>query len=65
MSHPNYPNAPSLQTVTARLTEATLDAVHEFWPDNVSLLDSRIADSSRIHGPRSRSASSHAERLLA
>ncbi|MGH8673175.1 MAG: TA system VapC family ribonuclease toxin, partial [Burkholderiales bacterium] len=26
--------------------------LHEFWPDDVSLLDARIADPSRIHGPR-------------
>jgi len=52
MSHPNYPNAPPLQTVVGLLAEATADAVHEFWPDDVSLLESRIADVSRIHGPR-------------
>ena len=52
MSHPNYPNAPSLQTVVARLREATADAVHEFWPDDVTLLESRVADATRIHGPR-------------
>ncbi len=52
MSHPNYPNAPSLQTVMVRLAEATADAVHEFWPDDISLLESRIADPTRIHGPR-------------
>lgn len=52
MSHPNYPNAPSLQMIMVRLAEATLDAVHEFWPDDVSLLESRVADPTRIHGPR-------------
>ncbi|MEX2494831.1 MAG: TA system VapC family ribonuclease toxin [Woeseia sp.] len=52
MSHSNYPNAPSLQTVMARLSEATADPVHEFWPDDVSLLDSRVADPTRVHGPR-------------
>lgn len=52
MSHPNYPNAPSLQTVMARLAEATCGDVHEFWPDDVSLLERRVADTSRIHGPR-------------
>jgi hypothetical protein len=52
MSHPNYPNAPSLQNVVARLAEATAETVHEFWPDDVSLLESRIADPTRIHGPR-------------
>ena len=26
--------------------------IHEFWPDKVSLLDSDVVDSTRIHGPR-------------
>lgn len=52
MSHPNYPNGPSLQAIVARLAEATAEAVHEFWPDDVSLLESRVADPTRIHGPR-------------
>jgi uncharacterized protein len=51
MSHPNYPNAPPLQTVTARLAAATADVVHEFWPNDVSLLDASVVDSRRIHGP--------------
>lgn len=52
MSHPNYPNAPSLQTALARLAAATAESVHEFWPDDVSLLEGRVADATRIHGPR-------------
>lgn len=52
MSHPNYPNGPSLQTIVARLAEATGEPVHEFWPDDVTLLESRVADPTRIHGPR-------------
>jgi predicted nucleic acid-binding protein len=36
----------------ARLAAATAEAVHEFWPDDVSLLESRVADATRIHGPR-------------
>lgn len=52
MSHPGYPNAPSLQGVMARLAAATADPVHEFWPDDVSLLDDGVVDASRIHGPR-------------
>ena len=45
MSHPAYPNAPPL-------AEATASPLHEFWPDDVSLLDSRVADPTRIHSPR-------------
>ena len=52
MSHPGYPNALPVRAVMERLTEATASTFHEFWPDNVSLLDPRIADASRIHGPR-------------
>jgi predicted nucleic acid-binding protein len=35
-----------------RLEEATATAHHQFWADDVSLLDSRITDRTRIHGPR-------------
>ena len=52
MSHPGYPNALSVRAVMERLAEAGSSAYHEFWPDDISLLDARIADSARIHGPR-------------
>jgi hypothetical protein len=52
MSHPGYPNALSVRAVVERLTEASASAFHEFWPDDVSLLDAKVADSARIHGPR-------------
>jgi len=52
MSHPGYPNALSVRAVVERLTEASASPFHEFWPDDVSLLDAKVADSARIHGPR-------------
>ncbi len=52
MSHPGYPNALPVRAVMERLKEATTSALHAFWPDDVSLLDARVADSARIHGPR-------------
>jgi len=52
MSHPGYPNAPSAQLVIERLREATASAVHEFWPDDLSLLDAGVIDPTRLHGPR-------------
>jgi uncharacterized protein len=52
MSHPGYPNALPARAVMERLTEAGASALHEFWPDDISLLDARIADAARIHGPR-------------
>lgn len=52
MSHPRYPNALTVQAIAQRLIEATNSKWHEFWPDSVSLLDPRVANTTRIHGPR-------------
>jgi len=52
MSHPGYPNAVPVSAIIERLAEATASRFHEFWPDDVSLLDAQVADSTRIHGPR-------------
>ena len=52
MSHPGYPNPVPVRAVMERLRGAGASPVHEFWPDDISLLDARVADSTRIHGPR-------------
>ena len=52
MSHPSYPNAVTVRAVTERLSEASASALHQFWPDDISLLDRKIIDAARIHGPR-------------
>jgi toxin-antitoxin system PIN domain toxin len=52
MSHPGYPNALPVRSVMERLSEATRSPHHEFWADDLSLLDPRVADANRIHGPR-------------
>jgi toxin-antitoxin system PIN domain toxin len=52
MSHPAYPNAPPVRTVLDRLAAATATDLHEFWADDVSLLDGRLFDPARILGPR-------------
>jgi toxin-antitoxin system PIN domain toxin len=52
MSHPGYPNPVPARAVVERLGEATRSRMHEFWPDDVSILDESTFDSSRIHGPR-------------
>ncbi|MDA8108215.1 MAG: PIN domain-containing protein [Betaproteobacteria bacterium] len=52
MSHPGYPNPLPVRAVVERLAEASASRLHEFWPDDVSLLDHEVADASRIHGPR-------------
>jgi hypothetical protein len=52
MAHHGYPNAVPVPQVMERLREATATAQHAFWPDDLSLLDERVADATRIHGPR-------------
>ena len=52
MSNPGYPNPLPIQAVIERLAEACQQDIHEFWPDEVSLLDPHVVDTTRIHGPR-------------
>jgi hypothetical protein len=52
MSHPGYPNPLRVGAVMERLGEAIGTPQHEFWPDDVSLLDGGVADRTRVHGPR-------------
>ena len=52
MSHPGYPNPLPVRAIMDRLAEASAGAFHEFWADDISLLDPRVARPARIHGPR-------------
>jgi uncharacterized protein len=52
MSHPGYPNPVPVSAVVERLAEATASEHHEFWRDDISLLDGRVLDRKRIHGPQ-------------
>ena len=52
MSNHGYPNPFPVQAVIERLADACDEDIHEFWPDEVSLLDSDVVDSTRTHGPR-------------
>lgn len=52
MSHPGYPNALPVRAVIERLAEGAASGFHEFWPDDISLLDAAVADPDRIHGPK-------------
>lgn len=52
MSHPGYPHGLPVRAVIERLAEAASAGQHEFWPDDLSLLDPQVADAARIHGPR-------------
>ena len=40
------------RSVMLHLREATKTNVHEFWPDDVSLLDDGVINATRVHGPR-------------
>ena len=52
MSHAAYTSPVPVSLVMERLAEACAAPAHEFWPDELSLLDVKVADRSRIHGPR-------------
>lgn len=52
MSNPAYPGVLPVQAVVERLAQASQNGLHEFWPDDLSLLDPAVLDASRIHGPR-------------
>ena len=43
-------NAFPVKAIVERLREATGGALHEFWPDDVSIVDGHIIDASRITG---------------
>ena len=48
MSSPAYPHALPVEAVIRHLADACKGSVHQFWPDDVSLLDESVADASRI-----------------
>ena len=52
MSSPAYPGRQPIQVIVDRLNSATAHAVHEFWPDSMSLLEEGVVDFARVHGPR-------------
>ena len=52
MSQQGYPNPLPIAAVADRLAKATRHPGHEFWPDDVTLLDPRVADPRRMHGPK-------------
>jgi toxin-antitoxin system PIN domain toxin len=52
MSNPAYPNPLPPQAVIEHLAGACGQEIHEFWPDDVSLLDRHAVHATRIHGPR-------------
>jgi toxin-antitoxin system PIN domain toxin len=52
MSHPGYPNTLPAGAVMGHLAEATGSELHQFWSDDISLLNPDLIDRSRVHGPR-------------
>jgi toxin-antitoxin system PIN domain toxin len=52
LTQPRYPNPLPVQAVITRLGEAVRSSHHEFWSDDLSLLDASLIDHDRIHGPR-------------
>ena len=52
MSQPKYPNPLPAAEVIERLRDATATSYHEFWPDDLSILDQSIVNQERIHGPK-------------
>jgi uncharacterized protein len=52
MSQPGYPNTTPVLAIADRLRDATAHRSHEFWPDDVSVVDDAMIDASRVHGPK-------------
>jgi uncharacterized protein len=52
VSQPRYPSpVPPAQAVRL-LEQACSTEYHEFWPCDVTILDEKVVDRSRVHGPR-------------
>lgn len=52
ISQPAYPNRMTVIEAGQRLLAATKTSHHEFWSDEISILDPQRVDLARIHGPR-------------
>ena len=52
MSQSRYPSPVPTVEVIRRLQGATATSYHEFWPDDLSILDQTVVDNARIHGPK-------------
>lgn len=52
MAQPNYPNPRPIQAIRERLSQACAGQFHEFWPDDISLLEDSRFDSEKLHGPK-------------
>lgn len=52
VSQPNYANPISVEAALELFGEQIAGTDHAFWPDDVSLIDSRCFDGARILGPK-------------
>ncbi|MCD6679821.1 MAG: PIN domain-containing protein [Burkholderiaceae bacterium] len=52
LSHDGYPGARPVKLVAERLAQAAQSPPHEFWLDDISLLDGRFLDPRQLLGPR-------------
>ena len=52
MAQPGYQQPQPLRTLVAMLARSTAAPFHEFWPDDVSLLDAARFEHGHIHSPR-------------
>lgn len=52
ISQPRYPSPIPPAAAIELLERAVSEPFHEYWPCDVSILDSRTFDRTRIHGPR-------------
>ncbi len=52
LSTASYPNSIATSEATTRLSGACSNVRHEFWADDVSILDVTRVRQDRIHGPR-------------
>ena len=52
ISHPRYPNPVSPSQAIDLLARAASTEHHEFWPCTISVLDSKLVEHKRVHGPK-------------
>lgn len=52
MSQAAYPGARPVAQIIERLGGALSHSAHLFWPDDASILDSRVVDGTRVHSAR-------------
>jgi predicted nucleic acid-binding protein len=52
MSQSKYPSPVPTGEIIKRLHDAASTPYHEFWPDDLSILDQAVIDNARIHGPK-------------